>query len=127
MNLNIQKGAAVNPRDDVMLHVSVRPQENSIVRNHFQNNAFGPEERHGGNPVQAHQSFEIAITAEQSVYRITINGVHFCTFTHRLPLSLAQYLSIDGICTIAYVTIDHLGASSFPPNYIPVPTPASVN
>lgn len=119
----------MKPRDDTMLHISVRPQENVIVRNHMQNQNFGAEERHGGNPIQAHQSFEIAITAEHAQYRIAINNQHHSTFQHRLPLNLAQYISISGTCTIAYITIDQTGPSiGFPPVHVnpnyPIITPA---
>lgn len=108
-----------------MLHISVRPQENAIVRNHFKSQAWGTEERHGGNPIQAHQSFEIAITAEHSVYRIAVNGLHFCTFSHRLPLNLARFVSISGTCTVSYITIDQTGpiaTPAYPPVHVHHPT-----
>lgn len=97
-----------------MLHLSIRPQENSIVRNHMKNQVYGTEERHGGNMIQAHQSFEVAITAEHSMYRIAINGQHFCTFSHRLPLNLARFISISGTCTIDYITVDQNGPIATP-------------
>jgi Galactoside-binding lectin len=112
--INIQSGAALQPRDDVMLHLSVRPQENAIIRNHMKNQVWGNEERHGANTIQAHQSFEIAITAEHSMYRIAVNGQHFCTFSHRLPLNLARYVSISGTCTVSYITVDHSGPMATP-------------
>lgn len=113
----------MQPRDDVMLHLSVRPQENVIVRNHMKDQIFGAEERHGGNPIQAHQSFEIAITAEHSQYRISVNGNHFCTFTHRLPLHLVKFVSISGTCTISHIISDQSGGSTvYPPSHVhPVP------
>lgn len=98
-----------------MLHISVRPQENCIVRTHLKNQVQGPEERHGGNPIQAHQSFEMAITAEPSFYKIDINGQYFATFAHRLPMNLARFISISGTCTISYITMDQGGASSIRP------------
>lgn len=101
----------MQPRDDVMLHLSVRPQENCIIRNHFKNQTWGAEERFGGNPIQAHQSFEISIVTEHSQFRISVNGQHFCTFAHRLPVNLVQFVSISGTCTIAHITIDHSGPS----------------
>lgn len=116
MQINIQSGAALAPRDDVLLHISVRPQENVIVRNHLKNQVWGAEERYGGNPIQAHQSFEFAITAEHSQYRIVLNGQHFCTFSHRLPLNLARYVSISGTCSIQYITIDQTGYVVVPPS-----------
>lgn len=118
--INLQSGAALKPRDDVMLHISVRPQENAIIRNHLKSQVYGIEERHGGNPIQAHQSFELAITAEHSIFRIEVNGQHFCTFAHRLPVNLIRYVSISGTCTIAYITTDQPGATpaAFPPVHV---------
>lgn len=107
--ISLQSGAALQPRDDVMLHLSIRPQENAIVRNHFKNQVWGAEERHGGSPVQPHQSFEVSIVAEHSQYRISINGIHFCTFAHRLPLNLVQYVSISGTCSITHIITDGSG------------------
>lgn len=106
-----------------MLHISVRPQENVIVRNHFKNQAWGSEERHGGCTIQPHQSFEIAVTAEHSMYRITVNGQYLCTFSHRLPLNLVRYVSISGTCTISHILIDGIGpiaTPAFPPLHHPV-------
>lgn len=107
--MNLQSGAALQPRDDVMFSLEVRPQENVIIRNHCKNLVFGSEERHGGMPIQAHQSFEIAITADPTQYRVVINNQHFCTFAYRLPLSLVRFVSVSGTCTISYITIDQSG------------------
>jgi hypothetical protein len=110
-----------------MLHLSVRPQENAIIRNHLKNQSWGSEERHGGCVIQPHQSFEIGITAEHSMYRITINGNYFCTFNHRLPLHLVRFISISGTCTISYINIDGAGpiaTPAYPPVHHPIhPTP----
>jgi hypothetical protein len=108
-----------------MLHLSVRPQENVIIRNHLKNQVWGNEERHGGNMIQANQSFEIAITAEHSMYRISVNGQHYCTFSHRLPLNLARFVSISGTCTVSYITIDQNGpiaTPAYPPIHVHHPT-----
>lgn len=109
----------MKPRDDTMLHVSVRPQENCIVRNHMKNHQWGAEERHGGCPIQAHQSFEIMINCDAAVFRISFNNQHHSTFAHRLPLTSAQYISIGGTCAVAYITVDQTGSSiGFPPSHV---------
>ncbi|XP_049289266.1 galectin-9-like isoform X1 [Anopheles funestus] len=94
--IHIQAGAAVNPRDDVPLHISIRPNEHAIVRNSIQNKVVGPEERYGGCPIRYGESFDLLILAESSLYKLAINGVHFCTFAHRLPVHNARYISISG-------------------------------
>lgn len=108
------------------LHISIRPQENAIVRNHLQNQVWGTEERYGGNMIAANQSFEISIIADPSQYRILVNSQHFCTFAHRLPLNLVRFVSLSGTCTISYITIDQVGGATpaFPPHHtIVAPNP----
>lgn len=98
--INIQTGAALNPRDDVTLHISIRPNESAIVRNTLQNQVWGAEERYGGCPISYGQSFDVLVLVEVNQYKIAINGVHFCTFNHRLPVHSARYISISGGCVI---------------------------
>lgn len=122
-HINIQSGAALRPRDDTVLHLSIRPQENCVVRNHFKDQIWGQEERHGGFPINWHDSFEISITPEPTNFRIRLNGQHFCTFNYRLPITLARFISIDGGCSIQYINIDEpepsyssmSGSTNYPP------------
>lgn len=107
--------------------MSIRPQENCIVRNHFKNQVWGNEERHGGMPIQWQESFEISITPEASLFRIAVNGNHFCTFIYRLPISMAQFVSIDGACTIQYINLDEPGSvSDAPPAAYAVAAPVPI-
>jgi hypothetical protein len=107
--------------------LSIRPHEHAIVRNHLKDQVWGNEERYGGNPVVANQSFEIAITAEPSHFRISVNSHPFCTFNYRLPIHLAQFISVDGSCSIQYITTDqpvHSFTPAYPvicPPHMPVP------
>uniref|UniRef100_A0A182JQZ3 Galectin n=1 Tax=Anopheles christyi TaxID=43041 RepID=A0A182JQZ3_9DIPT len=115
----IQSGAAVNPRDDVMLHISIRPYEHAIVRNSIQNQVVGPEERYGGCPIRYGEGFDLLILAEAMQYKIAINGVHFCTFGHRLPLHQAQFISISGGGTIYSILTEADGPGSVPAHPYP--------
>lgn len=90
-----------------MLHLSIRSQDNAIVRNHYHNKQWGNEERSGQNPIQANEPFEILILAEDISYKIAVNGIHFCQFNHRLPLNLAKFISIEGSCEIQYILIEN--------------------
>lgn len=118
-NIFIQSGAALRPRDDVVFHLAIRGDERAIVRNFFKDQAWGSEERYGGFPIHGTESFEIGITAEPNHFRININNHPFCTFSYRLPIDMAEFISVDGQCSIEYVTSD----SSFPtyPTHPPVP------
>lgn len=115
----------MRPRDDTVLHLSIRPQENCIVRNHFSNQVWGNEERYGGMPIKWHESFEISITPEPNHFRLVVNGHHFCTFNYRLPITMAQFVSIDGGCSIQYINLDDpSGISNQPPApYVAHPMP----
>lgn len=114
--INIQTGAATNPRDDVTLHISIRPNDAAIVRNTLQSQVWGAEERYGGCPISYGQSFDVLVLVEVNQYKLAINGVHFCTFNHRLPVHSARYISISGGCVIHSITteMDTVG-SSVPP------------
>ena len=89
-----------------MLHISIRPEVNSIVRNHFFYHNYGCEERSGGCPVRVHESFEITIVAEAAFYKILVNGQNFCTFNHRLSMNLAKFIAIRGGCEIQYIQLE---------------------
>jgi len=96
MQINIQCGPATEPRDDVALHLSIRPQENALIRNHYQNRIWGAEERFGHSPIYYGQPFDILVLAEHNQYKIAVNGTHFSTFTHRIPMQRVQFVSVSG-------------------------------
>lgn len=89
-----------------MLHLSIRPENNAIVRNHYHNKKWGKEETSGNSSIQANQPFEILILAEAVNYKIAVNGQHFCEFNHRLPLNLAKFISIEGACEIQFILLE---------------------
>lgn len=97
---------ALTANQDIMLHISMRPNENVIVRNHYQNGKWASEER-GGSSVRAHETFEILILAEQDAYKIAMNGHHITQFQHRLPLHLVQFIYIHGDAVVEYVLYEH--------------------
>ena len=114
MNINIQKGAALRPRDDVILHLSVRGDERTIVRNTLINQIWGIEERYGGFPIHGTQSFDISVTSEPNHFRVTINGHPFCTFSYRISVHLAEFVSVDGQGTIESITMEPSFHGTYP-------------
>lgn len=70
--VNIQSTPAISPLDDVNLHLSVRPNENDIVRNHHTQHNWGPEERSGACPIQYSSTFELLILAEHDKFKVFI-------------------------------------------------------
>lgn len=126
ISINIQGGAALSPRDDVALHMSVRPSENIIVRNHLVNHVWGTEERFGGCPIRPGQHFDLLILAEHAAWKIAVNNQHFCLFNHRVSVTKAQYISMDGDCRIDSISLegDSSGYGSKPSAPPQIPTPA---
>ncbi|XP_063707751.1 galectin-9-like isoform X2 [Culicoides brevitarsis] len=122
LQINIQCGAATEPRDDVALHLSIRPRENCIVRNNYTNRVWGTEERYGHSPIYFGQPFDLLVLAEHSQYKIAVNGAHFATFTHRLPLTRATFVSLAGEGTIHMIGVenDTTGASNPGPTAPPM-------
>lgn len=68
--MELKAGPILQPSDDVNLHLSVRPNEQAIVRNHMVRQSWGPEERLGGCPIGYGQQFEILILAEAEQYKV---------------------------------------------------------
>lgn len=124
--INIQTGAALNPRDDVVLHLSIRPNEAVVVRNTLQNQVWGAEERYGGCPIAYGQLFDVLVLAEANQWKIAINGNHFCTFNHRLPVHTARYVSVSGSCVIHAITAEMDSAVAGGSGAVAPPYPGTV-
>ncbi|XP_067681855.1 galectin-4-like isoform X2 [Haliotis asinina] len=116
--INLSVSPQISPLPDTALHFNVRFNENAIVRNSQQYNAWGQEERTGGMPLRKGTPFEIIILADPHHYKISINGRHFANFRHRIPKESAQYLIISGEVNVSYVKFEG-GASPAPapPSY----------
>lgn len=68
--IDIKTGAVIAPSDDINLHLSVRPNNNAIVRNHMVRHEWGSEERLGGCPIPYGHKFEILILAETEQFKV---------------------------------------------------------
>lgn len=94
---------ALHTNQDIAFHISIRPKDKVIVRNHYQNGYWAMEERYGECRVKKNATFEIVILAEFQHYKIAVNGHHLGVFRHRLPLNMVQFINVGG-----EVTIDHI-------------------
>lgn len=104
--INLQAGCVTTPRDDVALHLSVRPTEHCIVRNHMTSHIWGSEERFGGIPIHPGQVFDILILTEATAYKIAINNVHFCMFQYRMPYHRVKFINVEGDVSIHSITLE---------------------
>lgn len=109
-----------------MLHLSIRPENNTIVRNHYHNKNWGNEEKSGHSPIRTNQPFEILILAEAMNYKVAVNGQHFCQFNHRLPLNLARFINVEGACEIQYILIENDVRTNVVPHHVIQPSAPSM-
>lgn len=103
-NINVQSGAAVQPRDDAPLHISIRISDRVVVLNSFEGGEWKREERHCGRPVRAGEGFELVVKAKGGYYKIEINGKTLGKFEHRLPLEMARFVHIGEGAMIESIT-----------------------
>lgn len=97
---------ANGPEDeDRPFHMSVNQDSNVVIRNNYLNQKWVNEERTGGFPFKYGVPFEILILGDQTKFRVAIDGVHFCDFSHRVSLANAKYLSIKEDVQISYIGI----------------------
>lgn len=60
--------------------------------------------------------------AEHSQYKIAINGVHFCTFPHRIPLHRVRFVDVSGQGAIHLIGLEGDASTPAPPMpVLPVP------
>ncbi|XP_053686040.1 galectin-4-like [Sabethes cyaneus] len=93
-NINIQSGAAVSPRDDTPLHISLRPTCRSVIFNSYVNGSWQQEDRDNKFRVAKSKRFEMLIKVKKSHYTIKIDGKKICKFKHRLPVNMAKFIHV---------------------------------
>lgn len=116
-NVDFQCGSQVM-QDDIAFHISVRPLEYAIVRNSFQYYNWCNEERFGSCPIVRGQPYEMEIHVEYDRFNVRINGNHFCSFQHRIPIQRISHIRIAGDTNLYYV-----GQEGYPQGVYPPPPP----
>lgn len=95
-SVNLSCGS--EPSADIALHVNPRFDERRLVRNARLAGVWGQEESSASwrFPMGRQQPFVLLIYATADVYYIAINGRHYCTYSHRIPLQKVQVVNIQG-------------------------------
>lgn len=104
--IDFKSSPALSSYDEIMFHISIRPRDGVIVRNHLQSGRWGMEERYGPCRVRKNETFEIVILAELQHYKLAINGHHLGVFRHRLPLHLVQFIHVSGDVTVEHILLE---------------------
>ncbi|KAJ8680209.1 hypothetical protein QAD02_015996 [Eretmocerus hayati] len=89
--------------NDVAFHFNPRLSENLIVRNTYQNNQWGDEEREGESPIRSGSNLSLTIKCEERGYRVSINDAEFTFFCHRINPQNITHLRIKGKLTLCKV------------------------
>ncbi|XP_069963368.1 galectin-4 isoform X1 [Bactrocera oleae] len=87
-----------NSTRDVALHINPRLPQNYIVRNTKAKGVWGKEEVSSALPFSLHRGskFAIQIFITDSDYLISVNGIHFAKYAHRLPYTSVSTIEVKG-------------------------------
>uniref|UniRef100_A0A182JZW7 Galectin n=1 Tax=Anopheles christyi TaxID=43041 RepID=A0A182JZW7_9DIPT len=99
-NINLQYGPEVDPRDDTALHLSIRPGDRRIVRNTYADQCWQDEERSGGCPINVGDPFTLEIRVKDTHYSIRFNDEKYCTFSHRMPCEMVNFIHLGAGASI---------------------------
>lgn len=94
--------------NDIALHVNPRLPQNYIVRNTKINGRWGKEDTTASLPftLKRGEKFAIQILVTENEYLISVNGLHFTTYTHRIPYQRVTCVQVKG--DIRDATLEHL-------------------
>lgn len=96
----------------IMLHMDIRFKFSTdtqiVVRNYKRDGKWNPiEDRDGPFPFHIGEEFTILIQVEPSYYNISVDGVPYWTYNHRLPFTEVTQVVIGGSTTdileVAYI------------------------
>ena len=87
-----------NSTRDVALQINPRLPQNYIVRNTKAKGVWGKEEVSSALPFSLHRGskFAIQIFITDSDYLISVNGIHFAKYAHRLPYTSVSTIEVKG-------------------------------
>ncbi|KFM67265.1 beta-galactoside-binding lectin, partial [Stegodyphus mimosarum] len=102
--VNLQCG--IDEGADIMYHFNPRFGDNALVCNNRCADSWGAEERLDSLPVGPGDSFTLCIVAAKEAYLPFLNGNPLPAFAHRLDMSAACSICVDGDVRLTDVTID---------------------
>lgn len=112
--INLQCGT--DEGADIMYHFNPRIADNVLVCNNRCADSWGDEVRLEGLPIGSGDQFTLCIVAAKDGYQPIINGNPLPIFPHRLDMSAACTICIDGDVRIMDLTVDCPPVSSISDN-----------
>ncbi|XP_052822553.1 galectin-6 isoform X3 [Octopus bimaculoides] len=91
-----------DPNGTTGLHLNPRPDQNSVVLNHYDGD-WGEEEVISDNPFHPWSMFKLMIVASYDGYQIFLNDNYFALFPYRCSIDSMKYLYIHGCISIASI------------------------
>ncbi|XP_067623858.1 galectin-4-like isoform X2 [Eurosta solidaginis] len=103
-----------NTTRDVALHINPRLPQNYIVRNTKAKGVWGKEEVSSALPFSLHRGshFAIQIFITDNDYLISVNGIHFAKYAHRLPYTAVSTIEVKG--DVEDVSMERSEVQSYP-------------
>ncbi|KAI5616324.1 hypothetical protein C0J50_24161, partial [Silurus asotus] len=97
-SINFQTGQSDS--DDIAFHFNPRIGQ-YVHLNSFRNGSWEKKETVPDKPFTKGAAFNMFVTINSEDYEVHVNGVHLCTFKHRVPLENITTLAIFGDISIA--------------------------
>ncbi|XP_053278317.1 galectin-9 [Pleuronectes platessa] len=121
-HVNLQCGSSAGA--DIALHFNPRYDGDScVVSNTLQHGSWGAEERKSISILPAGSAFSLLITVGRDSYQLTINGMHFSDYKHRIPFYPVDTISVGGKVTISSIAFQN----TVFPGHVAFPAQAAFN
>ncbi|XP_035239585.1 uncharacterized protein LOC118208806 isoform X1 [Anguilla anguilla] len=103
-HINLQYGDG--PRADTAMHFNPRFAGGEVVVfNSYRHGGWKNEERPPGMPFIQGEAFEMVFVVAPEGYKVVVNGQHYYTFKHRMPVERVTTLTIAGDVEMQLVNI----------------------
>ncbi|CAJ0968721.1 unnamed protein product [Ranitomeya imitator] len=109
--------------DDIAFHFNPRFDQKTVVCNTMQNKNWGTEEVKSELPFYWGLPFELRILVTSLNYKVSVNGLHYLEYRHRISLQRVNTLIIGGPLCLTSVEIQPQG----PPPCNPCPFHIDLN
>uniref|UniRef100_A0A1A9ZIY8 Galectin n=1 Tax=Glossina pallidipes TaxID=7398 RepID=A0A1A9ZIY8_GLOPL len=114
-----------NSSRDIALHINPRLPQGYIVRNSKVHGIWGDEEKASPLPfnLKRDRKFSIQVLFTEVCYMISVNGYHFCKFSHRLPYRDVGTLEVKG--DVDDIRVERMEVRNYP-DRLPQTKPATI-